>query len=111
MSPKIGFWFKLREVKGGAPFLLCRALIQYLSPFRGHDKQESPQVGSKHVHNSMVAATAEGISAPDLSPKFHPAGGRIRSSLLRPRTLDHPGLEFPGSVMMAGWMCHHEQAM
>ena len=25
--------------------------------------------------------------------------------------MDRPGLEFPGFVMMAGWVCHHEQAM
>ena len=31
--------------------------------------------------------------------------------LIRTRTLDHPGLEFPGFIMMAGWMCHHERAM
>ena len=47
----------------------------------------------------------------DLSPKFHPVESRIRSSLLRDRTLDHPELEFPGLVMMAGWICHRTEAI
>jgi hypothetical protein len=31
--------------------------------------------------------------------------------LLRSPTLDHAGLEFPGFVTMAGWVCHATKAM
>jgi len=48
--------------------------------------------------------------------------GQPRTTLPEPKTLPRrssslPGIfalplaAFPGSVMMAGWMCHHEQAM
>jgi len=47
----------------------------------------------------------------DLSPRFHPVECGIRSSLLRSPTLDHAGLEFPGFVTMAGWVCHATKAM
>jgi endonuclease len=49
-------------------------------------------------------------------PHIRPDSGhdiffKVAPGVLRTRTLDHPGLEFPGFVMMAGWLCHHERAM
>jgi hypothetical protein len=73
---------------------------------------------AKPRKSTRLAVTYRSIASLSPDPgnaRTHPKAqlDQIAASIrvLRSRTLDHPGLEFPGFIMMAGWMCHHERAM
>jgi dTDP-glucose 4,6-dehydratase len=78
-------------------------------------RPNSPYAAGKAASDHLVRAWHHTYGLPTLatncSNNYGPYHFPEKLVLLRTRTLDDPGLEFPGLVMMAGWMCHHVRAM
>ena len=76
-----------------------------------HMKSVLRKIRMANRTQAAIWAVENGYGAEDLHPELPRLAAPLQRLVLRTRTLDHPGLEFPGFIMMAGWMCHHERAM